>query len=366
MSAPILTPSIPFTQSARRRGVINYLRTMGAGSLTLSLFLHGLGLALFMLWITVPAPEPQFISCEGFHQSVSNAQNRPGNLRKRVTSTARIGSITPESAITLPDLPNPNPLNALNTVVSLGGQTGGPLGGLGPEHSGSGLTATGVPSSLHGPSNFLHLPANGNVIIFAIDTSGSMLTNCKPAGIAALRHELALAITGLPSSSQFNLICFGQDADLFQPQCVSASAANKSAALEFFQFYYQGARTRTEKFGLTGRDSNGIAYTPLKPADVPGMTDTSGGSRMDLALTQAFTMNASTIFLLSDGEPTTSRNGKVLDKSELLQFMEKSAHTASAEKTIVNTIAVNPEARTFLRKIAHRFNGKFKEVNVSD
>jgi hypothetical protein len=338
---------------------------MGAGSLTLSLFLHGLGLTLFMLWVTVPAPEIEW-RAPCFHSTQANAHSQQRPKRPVAATSSRIVSIRLESAVTLPDLPKMNPLNALNTFASIGG----PMSGFGPRHEGSGLTGPGgaakLGANLTGSANFLHLPASGNVIIFAIDTSGSMLANCKPAGIAALRHELELAITGLPSSSQFNLICFGQDADLFQPTCVNASAANKSAALEFFQFYYHGARTRTEKFGSAGRDSNGIAYTQLKAVDMPGMTDTSGGSRMDLALAQAFTMQASTIYLLSDGEPTTSRNGKTLDKSELLQFMEKSARTSHAEKTIVNTIAVNPEARTFLRKIAHRFNGKFKEVNVSE
>ncbi len=344
-----------------------YLQLMGAGSLTLSILLHAVGLLLFSMFVWSKAkptpPEPYlFVS----HGSVSNG---PNNLQEKAQqklhqshTTAR-GCFCP-IAVNLPDIPSPTTLGALNTFPSLG-STGLGVGNglLGRGHEGKCGIGPDLQNGKLAPT-FLHLPAVGNAIIFVIDTSGSMVTNCGPAGIAAIRRELEIAIMGLPGTSRFNLICFGQDADLFQPECVTASSAQKLAALEFFKFYYQGARTRTEKFGKAGKDSEGTNYLPVKAADVSGMEGTAGGSRMDLALAKAFSMQASTIFLLSDGEPGTSRDGKAIEKQDLLQFMVRTAHTAHAEKTIVNTIAVNEEARPFLKKIAQRFSGKFKQVHV--
>lgn len=73
---------------------------------------------------------------------------------------------------------------------------------------------------------------------------------------------------------------------------------------------------------LQGED---VRFTPLLANAVKGLESTTGSSRMDLAVIAAMERGASTIFLLSDGQPTTSRNGMPLISAISSTFSSKTA-----------------------------------------
>ncbi len=369
--------SLEVAPSRRDGPFVAYLKRIGAGSLTLSLLLHGafVLVAIFVIWFqeaSKPETPATFETPGGGGGSNGERQKMQARRNQMIQAQpkVRLTAINSDSSVVLPDpTTSLQSTDMLSSLVVGGGSLGkgGGLGGGVGTGVGPGMGAGRGPGTLKGfGAKFLGLTSTGPNVMFVIDTSGSMVGNCKPQGIAAIRKELSLAINAMASNTQFNIICFGQDADVFRPISVNATAENKHAAIKFFDFYYKGPRTRTEKFGKSGKDGEGGEFVGVKPEDVKGLEGTSGGSRMDLGLTMAFQRQASTVFLLSDGHPGTQRDGKKLDLGDLLKFIGKKhdEFTKGLTKTVINTISVNEEAEPFLRKVAAKFDGKHKAVKV--
>lgn len=237
--------------------------------------------------------------------------------------------------------------NPVTLGTGFGEGFGAGLGGLG----GSGLGGS-----------FFGTPAVGKSVILVIDVSTSMPRNCGERGIAAIRAEITRTINAFRPGSRFNLICFGNMADGFRERPVPATPANKKAAIEFTQAYFTGAFTRTRTAaGIDDKDP--IPYVPIRPEKFKATEDTSGGSRYDLALIAAFAQQPETIFLLTDGEPSTSRNGESLSKSEILTMVRRAGRrSTSSQRMVVNGISVNGIGEDYLKEIARAFNGTVKVI----
>ncbi|CAN5360956.1 hypothetical protein BH23VER1_BH23VER1_07010 [soil metagenome] len=218
-------------------------------------------------------------------------------------------------------------------------------------------------------AEFLGLKGGGKDIIIVIDTSSSMPSVCKPEGIAAIRKEIAKTVNGLPALTRFNLICYADDADLFAEKPVLASPANKKAALKFMEGYFGAGpwlKTRTQEYGQRGKDNEGISYIPMIPNDVPELEGTDGGSRIELGLILAFKQKPSAVFILSDGAPSTTLNGKRLDDRDIVNFIED-VHTEIYGKNnlgavTVNSVSINGLGEEILRDISRTFKGKHRDI----
>ena len=371
----------PFRRPADGGALARYWDRMGGGSLTVSLLMHGFFaiLALMLIWRTqqsLPAVPGGFTSGGGGgSQGETKARQLQMKMRVGHAPAMRLAAAAP-AAVSLPDaVAAAMPVNHLAAASGQMSGTPGRGGGFGA-CCGSGRNGGegpgDGPGSLRGLTPaFLGLLSSGDNIIFCIDTSGSMRTNLKAGGIAAVRRELKRVITGLPEKSRFNLICFGISGDLFKDVSVPATAANKQEAIRFLEGYYGGAafgRTRTETFGRAGVDGEGISYRPLLPADVKELEGTEGGSRIDLAMVAAFERKPSTIYVLSDGAPGTRIPGAdgPMDKGLLIDLIHSKYRVlmGPAAPLNVNTISIHTgdaegeEGRIFLASLARRFGGK--------
>ena len=232
---------------------------------------------------------------------------------------------------------------------------------------GTGFGEGGVGNG-RGGGRFFGTSGVGNRIILVIDTSTSMNRNCGDKGIAALRKEINKTISALSASTRFNIICFGEDADGFAAQPVAATGENVKRAKAWMKGYFinkEFVRTRTSKYGSKGRDSKGIAYTPIPPSSVKALKGTSGNSRMDLALVAAFEQKPSTVFLIADGEPGTMKANKKLSNKEIVNLVEDEAKDIykSSKLPKVNCISVKGIGEAILKDIAKRFRGLYKPVD---
>ncbi len=296
----------------------------------------------------------------------SNAGAPPN--AKRLTSTSA-------SAITIPAITT-STVNDF-TPGAMGAGMGTGLSGWG---TGSGVGGGGMGTGGGGGRiKFFGFDADASNVILAIDTSGSMIPNVGgETGIAKLREEIKKTVNALSPVSMFNIICFGQQADACFPKNVRASAENKEAAIKFMDGYYGGdnfGRTRTERLMATRGDVNaevaklddGVPFTPLTVDKVKGLEGTAGSSRMDLALVAAMERQASAIFLLSDGQPTTSKDGRALDQNDLIDLVNDNYKRIYKGKACtINTIYTNRDRseEDFMKKIARKFNGKHKDVQL--
>ncbi|MEM7384857.1 MAG: hypothetical protein AAF514_07915, partial [Verrucomicrobiota bacterium] len=170
---------------------------------------------------------------------------------------------------------------------------------------------------------------------------------------------------------QFNVICFGNAADGFSAQPVSATPANKARAHQFMTDYFTGkfTRSRTGTFGKKGV-VNGVSYTPILPADVPFMKKTAGGSRYDLALVAAFQQKATTLYLLTDGAPSTARKGflgrlRSVPDSEILRTVVAAAKANYGKHLpAIHTVSVNGVGAGFLMEVSRQFGGRYRELKA--
>ena len=223
-----------------------------------------------------------------------------------------------------------------------------------------------------GGAKFFGTSGGGNRIILVIDASTSMNNNCGPNGIKALRREIVRTLATLSPNISFNIICFGKDCDGFAPQPVKANSGNIARAKTWMNAYFinkrgGGAfdRTRTSEWGTRGADNNGIKYTPILPGSVQALAGTSGSSRMDLALVAAFFQKPSSVFLIADGEPGTSRNGQKLSNIAIVDLVLQEAKGIYSGSRLpkVNCISVKGIGQAILKDIAKRFGGNYKAVD---
>lgn len=237
---------------------------------------------------------------------------------------------------------------------------------IGTSGFGAGFGGGGSGNGL-GSASFFGTTGGGNRIILVVDTSTSMPKECGPNGIQAIRDEIKKTIATLPSSTQFNIICYGNSADGLFDKPVSADAGRKNQVEKFMAGYFGKGpfpRTRTETFGTKGKDSDGVDYVPIPPDEVSGLKGTSGGSRLDLALVAAFDQKATSIFLITDGAPSTSKNGKRLSEKEIVNLVSEEADRVygKTNRPVVNCISINGIGKSILSDIAKKFKGKFKVI----
>ncbi|HEX2748644.1 MAG TPA: hypothetical protein VHM91_11640 [Verrucomicrobiales bacterium] len=368
-----------------------YWERVGGGSFSISVLIHAVFvvIALLIIWKTTgddgKQPEIDFLSGGG-GGTEGNTQIHEKKARMMVNrapamkiASAAAGTIViPDTHSTIADF---SAVSINSGMMSGTPGTGGGFGGGNGTGHGKGNGPGFGPGNAPGfTANFMGMLSKGNNIIFCIDTSGSMKTNLSPEGIAAVRRELKRVITDMPPATNFNVICFGTSADIFKPKSVAATQENKNEVLRFLEGYYGGAsadfgRTRTERYGRAGKDSQGIEYVPLMPDDVAELRGTEGGSRVDLAMVAAFERKPSTLFVLSDGAPGTKHAGDngPMEHDEIIKMIYEKYKTLMGEtsKLAVNTISIDSntdegrEGTKFMRKLANKFGGKHKEVKAN-
>ena len=220
-----------------------------------------------------------------------------------------------------------------------------------------------------GASTFFGTSGGGRSIVIVIDTSTSMIGNSGRDGCDAIIREVNATVSKLKPGTRFNIICFGNDADALSKKGMKVGAESQQAAKKFMADYFQNTdwtRTRTSKFGRSGKDNKGITYHPIMPEDFESLKGTSGGSRMQLALVAAFELKPATIFLIADGEPGTAKGNDKLSQDELIKLIATEARRAygrGAELPSVNAISVKDQGERMLRAIAKEFKGKYKSID---
>ena len=203
------------------------------------------------------------------------------------------------------------------------------------------------PHKAEGP-DFFGLPIHGTSVLFAVDLSGSMAFPFRggETRLQAVQDALSSAISELPESTSFDLVCFAKKTWRWSGQMQPATKANKRRCVEF-----------------------------VRAMDAEGGTNTWG------ALTQAMHLHArpygkpcnldvDELFLLSDGIPTV---GHVIDAQAILQLVAAGNPFHSVR---VNTVYLAPtlthrdeegerkmgmRARDFMKQLAEENGGRFSE-----
>ncbi len=217
----------------------------------------------------------------------------------------------------------------------------------------SAAAATGTEKMMSRPSvrpgakasavNFFGVKGEGTNVYFVVDVSDSMVEQDKGGieGYRNLKDKLGKMVQSLAPETSFNIVFYGDAADLFMPTSVSATPENQKAAIKFLEQYMAS----TSKRGNISRN-----YKP-KITTLPSM---GGTSRMDLGLAAAFEGRADTIFVLTDGKPVIRR---AMDEKEREEYRKK---MADAEISAADRQKYEKEVAEY-RKEFEKYNEEMKK-----
>ena len=211
-----------------------------------------------------------------------------------------------------------------------------------------------------GGTSFYGIETRSERIVFVLDRSGSMTQaardKARPRGpvtgggakadepvpgdtrIEVAKNQLVRSIDRLVPSVAFNVVAFSSDVQAWKapPGLVLAKPAERESAKKWFA-------------SLDAQGSTQL-FTALHKALEYASAAAAGG--------------ADTIYLLSDGSPTTP-DGKVLPDEEVERLLEDFLEANRARRCVVHTIGVGPEHnRSLMERLARATGGKY--VSVGD
>jgi hypothetical protein len=224
-----------------------------------------------------------------------------------------------------------------------------------------------------GGTQFLGIAAGRDArhVVLLIDVSWSMRGNLGPDGLEAIRREVAKTVNALAPGVLFNLYTFASDADGFSQRPVHATADRKAEAVAFFNGYFRPGssfdETRTSEFADHGIDDKGTAYFPIEPDDFNQLRDLGGSTRVELGVIAAMQNRPQVIYVISDGEPLTTRRGQPVGTTFLLDTIDDEYRRLYSGLGLrINTISIDGQGATFLRKLARQFGGTYKDIRRDD
>lgn len=230
----------------------------------------------------------------------------------------------------------------------------------------------GAPVVEHGPkkdakADFYGIQTFSNRIVFVLDRSGSMNEKSgtppvtkggpvvtggghkggqdDPGGgpegdtkLDAARWELKKAIMGLASDVKFTLIFYNNGIDIWKPDLQAATRANKKESLEYV-------------WDLPAQGSTNIGDALKRAFEVgmpgPGeVQDAAYGKKRDVP---------DTIFLLSDGSPTTP-DGQLAPTEPILEDVRK---WNKLRRVVIHTIGIGQDNRAFMQALAKENGGTY-------
>ncbi|MHC4450107.1 MAG: VWA domain-containing protein [Planctomycetota bacterium] len=200
-----------------------------------------------------------------------------------------------------------------------------------------------------GSAHFYGVPTRSNRIVFVLDRSASMkepvpqrpTTTGKPPPdwvpgknkMEVAKNQLARSIRGLQPDVEFAVVFYSHEVHRWRKELMKATPENKKEAIEWFE--------RLQPVGSTmifDALSQALRYAP-KGAD--------------------------TIFLLSDGAPSTPGGHELLVGEPLEKAVTEFLDANKAHRCIVHTIGVGAQQdRTLMERLARATGGTYRAVGV--
>ncbi len=301
----------------------------------------------------------------------TNPSNRALEHKVSMAQKKKTGGAPPQAKrivstgiakVSLPDLPT---IPTASTVVP------GMMAGLGGAGFGTGMGfGSGAGSGMGGGGggglsniNFFGMRSQARSILFVLDSSQSNVSGGgkSPATYRELEKEVFEALKKLNPATRFGIILYAPKLWVFEEHLVPGTPENVKRAEQFIKDYSVA----------TAREGGG-------KVDFAG----HAGTRMDLAVDRAFDFNPGMVIWVSDGMPTKPPNFKGDQKALLAMLLKRiaglqkpSTNPAQKTATVINTFAYKlgdtgkgkesaefEGAREFMRDLAKRNSGEFKEV----
>jgi len=187
----------------------SYWRKLGGGSLTISLILHSVFLALGVFWILrVIPPEPDVKFTPGGGSRGAPAGN-PSQRKQQHLTRSHMPRVAARGVAETISLPEPDLVSGMGKLDALSGE--GMSTSLGAHHGGNGNPSGGLGNSSlqgvkpgSGPGLF-GIPTRVQRVAYVVDFSISMRADGREL---LMREELDKAVKALPETTKYQLIFF--------------------------------------------------------------------------------------------------------------------------------------------------------------
>jgi len=215
-------------------------------------------------------------------------------------------------------------------------------------------------SKRKGDAAFYGIETRSQRIVFVLDRSGSMEDPVAQRGpvsgtgakdrvpgrtrLEVAKNQLARTIRRLPVGVKFAVVFYSHDVHSWKPApaMLAATPQNKRAAIDWFM--------NKKPVGSTMIfDALAEALRYAKVGGGKSATDPKG---------------ADTIFLLSDGAPSTRQGNALLKGAALEEAIKKFLDSNKAFRCVVHTAGVGAHDRRLMQRLARETGGTYKVVGV--
>lgn len=219
---------------------------------------------------------------------------------------------------------------------------------------------------------FAGIPTTSKSVLFIIDVSGSMddlvVEVEKFQGykdrkkFTVVQTELLNAIEGLDENTNFDIVAFASDLNVWKHRLVPANVVNKDAAKSWVKGLQPIGGTESQDLaaaGLGGSANLGAGKTNTIKAllyafgvdpDNPPKAAVTGADKA------AVKSPLDTVYFLSDGRPSI---GKLVDVNEIRKEVRRYNEVF---KIVIHTIAIGEFQKEFLQQLAEENGGVFMDM----
>jgi hypothetical protein len=339
----------PHTEPARE----SFRSKIGGGSLITSIAIHGALLAVGVVWILQVIPEQETRADVRFGSPGGPPAGEKTASRKQREALARpdLSRVAAVGAASSFALPEPETMAGLSALGSISSSTG------------RGMEPGGKLTCVFGPGGMQVAGGGNGTVIFTID-------KMRPAGRIAyvldfsvtmagekdklMRSELAKALTALPTTARYSVICFSGPVWLPGDEVKGGTVTSRGKTYQWDSKSMWEWTHRGPMMDVPWLDAkpSGVKRTLSLVDDVK----TIGGTDWEAPLNMAIAMNPppDVVFFMTDG---------VMEQRDMMRLTRGIAAKAKARNVTINTVAMmEPGAEEPMADLAKRTGGSFTVV----
>lgn len=339
----------------------SYWRRLGGGSLSISIIVHAIFLAIGLVWIfnvIEPPPEKKvdFKPSGGGGNPAANKSQQKKQAQMMKNNVTRVAARDVSSTFTLPDPETTNNMSALGALGAGGMQGMGGSGSGGGQGSGIGTgfgSGMGDGKNIGGPAVFFGMEMRAQRIAYVIDFSQSMRADGRDV---LMREELSKSVKGLPDKTKYQLIFFSGPVWVAGDEVSSNTVKHKGkdykwTSKSLWEWLPEGPMMKPDWIDSSEGERK-------KSLNLIKNTELVGGTDWESPLEMAMNMDPApeTIFFMTDGAMENR------DMERLVRGLAAKAKSKNIKINTVNMMVPDESANKAMGDLASRTGGKYTIV----
>ncbi len=340
---------------------LSYWRRLGGGSLTISIVVHAIFLAIGLYWIfaVIPPPPEKVVDFKPSGGGGNPNANKSQQKKQQQMVKSNVSRVAAKDAVSSFTLPDPE---ANSNMSKLGALGAGGMQGMGGSGSGGGQGSgigTGFGSGIGdgmakgAPPVFFGMEMRAQRVAYVIDFSQSMRADGRDV---LMREELSRSVKALPDKTKYQLIFFSGPAWVAGDEVVGNTVKHKGkdykwSSKSLWEWVPEGTMMKAE-WEESSEAQRKKSMSLIKNTELVGGTD------WESPLIMAMNMEPppEQIFFMTDGAMENR------DMQRLVRGLVAKAKAKNIKINTVNMMVPQKEAIEAMDDLASKTGGKFTIV----